>query len=76
MPNGWAKIKPCAGYAGVSERTFRKFPKLGLRHVRLPSGTILIKYEWIDEFLENFEVVENEVDEKVEEVCKDFAEVS
>jgi len=66
---GWAKIKPGAYHAGVSERTFRSWLKIGLRHVRLPSGTILIKYVWVDEFLEGFEdTMEKEVDRIVNSV--------
>jgi len=56
----------------MGERTFRPWLKRGLRHVRLPSGTILIKYEWIDKFLENFEVQDNEVSRIVDEIEKDF----
>lgn len=60
---GWTKIKSGARYAGMSERTFRSWLKSGLRHVRLPSGTILIKYLWIDKYLMGFEAdQENEVD--------------
>ena len=65
--DGWAKIKGAAAYAGVSERTLRKWLKNGLRHARLPSGTVLIKYSWIDEYLEGFEDThENEVNRIVE----------
>ena len=53
---GWAKVKVAARYAGVSERTFRQWLKDGLKHSRLRSGTILVKYEWIDEHLENYAV--------------------
>jgi hypothetical protein len=69
---GWIKPKCGAMYAGVSERTFRPWLKRGLRHVRLPSGTILIKYEWVDKFLENFEVQDNEVSRIVDEVEKEM----
>jgi hypothetical protein len=31
----------------------------GLRHVRLPNGRILTKYEWIDSYLQQFEVKDN-----------------
>ena len=71
MP-GWAKVKNATRHAGISERCFRGWLKRGLRHVRLPSGTILIKYEWIDKFLENFEVQDNEVSRIVDEIEKDF----
>ena len=69
---GWAKIKTAAKYSGVSERTLRKWLKSGLRHSRLPSGTILTKTEWMDEYLERFEVVENEVDKITESICKEM----
>lgn len=65
---GWGKVKAVAKYAGVSERTVRTWTREGLRHVRLPSGTILIRREWIDEFLGACEVQENRVEAIVEEV--------
>jgi len=66
--DGWAKIKQASGYAGVSQRSFRNWLKKGLRHSRLETGTILIKAEWIDEFLESFEIKENQVDAIVSEI--------
>jgi excisionase family DNA binding protein len=67
--DGFAKIKPAAKYAGVSEGTFRKdWLKNGLKHVRLPSGTVLIKYSWVDEYLEKFTTNDDLV---VENVVKD-----
>jgi predicted site-specific integrase-resolvase len=69
---GWSKIKGAAQYAGVSERTFRRWLKQGLRHIRLESGTILVKYTWIDEFLGSMEVSEHEVDQMVAELEKDM----
>ncbi len=68
----WGKVKNGAQYAGLSERKMRDLLKQGLKHIRLPSGTILIKYEWIDEYLEGFEVVENEIDQVVDEVCSEI----
>lgn len=65
---GWAKIKTATSYAGVSQRTMRTWLKEGLKHSRLSSGMILIKYEWIDEYLESFGVSENQIDEIVDEV--------
>lgn len=52
---GWAKIPQIAEYIGLSDRTVRDLVKQGLRHVRMPSGTILVKYIWADQFLEQFE---------------------
>jgi predicted site-specific integrase-resolvase len=69
---GWAKIKTAAKYSGVSSRTFRKWLRAGLKYSRLSSGTLLIKIEWIDEYLEGFEVVENEVSKLTEEICSEL----
>ena len=46
-----------------------------VKHVRLPTGTILIRYGWVDEFLEGFEVEagQDRVDKLVEEVTREFA---
>lgn len=65
---GFCKIPGAADYCGLKPRAFRKHLKNGLRHVRLPSGTILVKYEWIDAYLAQFEEKENEVEEIVSEV--------
>lgn len=69
---GWAKVKKAAEYAGVSERTFRDWLKNGLKHIRLSSGTVLIKYDSIDDYLERFEVNENLVDKIVDSVVSDL----
>ena len=66
--NGWCKIKKAAAYADVSDRTFEDWLKQGLKHARLPTGTRLIKYQWIDEYLEGYADTENHVDEMVEEI--------
>jgi hypothetical protein len=68
--DGWGRIKDGAKYSAVKERTFRDWLKAGLKHSRLPSGTILIRYSWIDEFLEKYEVNENQVDKIVDETMK------
>lgn len=68
----WLKVKEGAQYSHVSERTFRPWLKDGLRHVRLPSGTILLKTEWVDQYLESFAVKEDRVDQIVNETMKDF----
>jgi len=66
--NGWTKIKHAAEYAGIKERTMRTWLKQGLRFSRLPTGTVLIRYSAIDEFLESYEVQDNEIDKIVDEV--------
>jgi len=56
----------------MSERTLRTWLKWGLRHSRLPSGTILINERWIDEYIEQFESTRNEVDEMVNSLLRDM----
>lgn len=68
----WGGVKAGAKHAGVSERTFRPWLKKGLKHSRLPSGTILIKYSDIDEFLESFAVKNDQVDEIVNEIMEEM----
>ena len=68
---GWAKIKKAAEYAGVYERTVRSWLKAGLSHSRLPSGTVLIKYTSIDEYLDRFKVDEDKnLDHIVDSLAK------
>jgi excisionase family DNA binding protein len=69
---GYAKVKEAANYAGVSERSFRDWLKDGLRHSRLSTGTILVAYAAIDEYLERFEVRTNKVDNIIDEVMQEL----
>jgi predicted site-specific integrase-resolvase len=69
---GWGKIKSASEYAGVSPRTLHKWLKRGLKHSRLPSGTILIRYSAVDEFLATYEAQNNEVDRLVETIEKEL----
>ena len=69
---GWASAKSAAKYADVSERTIRKWIKEGLRHSRLPSGTIRIRYKDIDKYLEQFQFDDNFIDAVVDEIVNDF----
>jgi hypothetical protein len=71
--NGWAKTKAAAKYAGVSDRTFPPWLKDGLRHSRLPSGSILIRYTAINEFLEHYSNDHNQVDEIVKQTLQEFS---
>jgi excisionase family DNA binding protein len=66
--DGWGKIKTAAAYAGVSDRTLEDWLKHGLKFVRLPTGTRLIKYQWIDEYLEGYAGSENRADKVVAEI--------
>jgi excisionase family DNA binding protein len=62
---GWLKIKQACKYCGISERTFRNWLKDGMRFSRLPSGTVLIKKEWIDDFITGYEATGNEIDDLI-----------
>lgn len=72
MAEGWGKIKAAAQYAGLSERTMRDLLKNGLKCSRLPSGTILIKFTSIDEYLEQFTDHQNKIDEIVDSTLKEL----
>lgn len=70
--SGWAKIRKAAQFADVSPRTLRDWLKEGLTYSQMPTGTILIRYSAIDEFISRYEVRKNQIDEIVSEVCKDL----
>ena len=70
--DGWGKVKAGAKHAGVSERTFRPWLKKGLKHSRLPSGTILIRFTDLDAYLESFAVNDHQVDQIVNEIMEDI----
>ncbi|MCK5507411.1 MAG: hypothetical protein KAI50_02695 [Desulfobacterales bacterium] len=70
MADGWAKIKAASEYAGIGKRTLREWLKQGLTHARLPSGTILIRYGAIDEFLGRFEAAGDQAGKIVDEILK------
>jgi len=56
----WLKVKNGAKYADVSERTFRSWLKNGLHYSKLPSGLILIRVDWIDQYLQQFKRQDDE----------------
>lgn len=66
------KVKAAARYSGVSERTLRTWLKQGLRHSKMPSGTILISQESMDRFLQSFEVEHNQVEEIVQSLTREM----
>jgi len=67
----WMKVKEAAKYSVVTERTFRRWLKDGLRHSRLKSGTILVNHALIDEYLFRYEVKESDsIDEFANDVLK------
>jgi predicted site-specific integrase-resolvase len=65
---GWLKIKQAAHYAGVSERTMRNWLKDGLKHSRLPTGTVLIHVSNIDSCLDGYAVLNDRVERLVDEI--------
>jgi len=69
---GWLKVKPAAKYAGVSERTIRSWLKAGLPHSRMLSGTILIAYADLDEYIRRFESTTDEVGAMVDSIPNDL----
>ncbi len=72
MDQGWLKIKSAAKYADMGERTVRTWLKAGLPYAKLPSGTVLIKRQWMDDFLATFRTTKNEVEKIVDGVIKSF----
>ena len=67
---GWLKIKSGADYSDVCERTFNSWFGLGLRRVKI-KGCVLVKRQWIDDFLQKHEESKNdkvEVDKIVDQI--------
>ena len=72
--DGWLRKKGAAAYMSLSERSLTSLLKQGLRHSRLPSGTVLISVRSIDEYLEKFEVdISSEVDKIVRDIEKELS---
>ena len=69
---GWANIKNAAKYADVSERTLRTWLKEGLRYAKLPTGTIRIRYDAVDAFLEQFADSQHQVDAVVDQLFSEL----
>ena len=69
---GWASVKNAAKYADVSVRTMREFLKKGLKHSRVSSGMIRIRYNDIDEFFMPYQASENQIDRIVNGVLRSF----
>ena len=63
----WGKVKTIAERSDVSPRTVRTWLKDGLPYSKI-RGTVLIKFEQLDAFLESYSASNNEIDSIVEEV--------
>ena len=62
-----------AQYSDLSSRKIRMLMKAGeIRYVKLPTGTVLIKLEWIDTYLKSREVKQGVMDHIIEDVMKHF----
>ncbi|MBF0497142.1 MAG: hypothetical protein HQK58_11310 [Deltaproteobacteria bacterium] len=68
MTSEWMRAAAAANYSGVSIRTLRGWLAQGLRHSRVSRGTVLVKREWLDEYLAKFEHQTNRVNEIVDNV--------
>lgn len=73
ISKGWRKVPNAADYVDLSSRIMRDLIKKGeIRYAKLPSGTILIKMEWLDQYLESREVRQSAMDHIIEDVMKHF----
>jgi hypothetical protein len=75
MEPEWFKMKTLAKYWDMSERTTRKQLKHGLRYSRLPSGSIRVKRQWADEYLESHIVSDEtsiDIDQCVDDIVADL----
>jgi len=70
--NGWLNVKTGAAYAGVSERTFSKWLRDGLKHIRVSARIIKIKPEWIDEYIMGFADSEAESESIVNKIMSEL----
>ena len=72
MDKGWMKVKNAAKYVDMGERTVREWLKQGLPFAKLRSGTVLIKRQWLDDYLSTFKTNDNEAERIVKEVMDSF----
>ena len=77
MEKEWGKIPTVARFADLSPRTIRNLIKSGqLRYSRLASGTVLIKLDWMNAYLEQREIKESQMDRIVESLLSDCKKTS
>ncbi|MEA3417222.1 MAG: helix-turn-helix domain-containing protein [Thermodesulfobacteriota bacterium] len=69
MNKSWGKVKTIAERSDVSARTVRTWLKEGLPYSKV-RGTILIKFDQLDVFLESYSVSDNQIDSIVTEVLR------
>lgn len=71
MTPGWLRIKGACGYCGIQERTLRKWFQQGLRYSKI-RGSVFIKLDWLDSFLEGYEVTNNKVSNDVDRITEEL----
>ena len=72
VPPGWLRIKSAARYPDVSVSTIETWLHLGLKRTKV-RNIVLIKTEWLDEWLAQFQVnkgAKTEIKGIVNEVLK------
>ena len=72
VPLGWLRKNTAARYANVSVRTIETWLHLGLKRAKV-RNIVLIKTEWLDEWLAQFQVnkgSKTEIEGIVNEVLK------
>jgi hypothetical protein len=57
---------------GISSRTLRSWLKEGLCYTKLPSGMVLVKTDWVDEFLERFKTSDDKLTRIAQSILKDL----
>lgn len=67
----YGKVKTIAKRCDISERTVRTWLKAGLPYCKV-RGTILIKFDQLDDFLGGFIVEDEQVDRIVTEVLNEY----
>ncbi len=69
----WGTMPAAAEYAGVGKARIRRWMKNGLKHSRLPTGRVLIRFVDIDSYLERYQVDEEAVvNATVNEILRDM----
>lgn len=67
----WIRRNKLPEAAGVSQRTADSWLRSGLRHVKV-GGTVLVRGDWLDTFLQSHEVTSDQVSEVVDSVCREL----
>lgn len=67
LMKGWYSVKEAAKYCDISERTLRNWLRNGLRY-SMVNRKILIKLDWLNGYLESFEVTNHKLETLADEV--------